>query len=61
MKASDFVEEIRVVDVTGRTVRVAYCKQQERTVDLVDRSNGMYFALLSTARGTSSSVLVKTK
>lgn len=59
VKASDVVEEIRIVDVTGRTVRVACCKQQEWTVDLAGLPSGMYFALLSTTRGTLSSVLIK--
>lgn len=59
VRASDLVEEIRIVDVTGRTVRVACCRQREWSVDLVDLSSGMYFALLSTTRGTLSSAFVK--
>lgn len=53
------VEEIRIVDVIGRTVKVACCRQQEWTIDVADLPAGIYFVLLPETSQTMSTVLVK--
>jgi hypothetical protein len=57
--SNENIESIQIVDVLGKTIRVATPKSNFVTVDASGLNSGIYFAKIATATGTSTLKLIK--